>query len=198
MVYELLVVGGVFFWIIVGIFILVATSSVRASEFGTATALVATLFILLITFTNFPTILWSLDPMMVLYGAIGYVGIAGIWAVIKWRAFYLPKLFGEYERYRSEWLRMKNLKEMPADKGMRDNFNTYVKERGFYINSQRMVRHNKGRITGWMFFWPLSLVETFIGDFMVRIFDHTFRMISGSLQKMSDRMATRYSELDEE
>jgi len=198
MVYEILVVGGIFFWIFVGLFALLITSSVRSSEFGTASSLLATLIVLLIVFTNFHTVLWSIDPMMALYGAGGYVILAAIWAIIKWRAFYLPKLFGKYEKYRSEWLRMKGLKEMPADASVRGDFNRFVKDRGVYINEQRMVGNNKARITGWMFFWPFSLVETFFGDIMARIFDHTYRMIASSLQGMSDRMAHRYSELDNE
>ncbi|CAB4162984.1 hypothetical protein UFOVP787_213 [uncultured Caudovirales phage] len=50
------------------------------------------------------------------------------------------------------------------------------------------VSNNKERIFGWLFYWPLSAAWTVLNDPIRRIFNFVYSHISGSLQRMSDRM----------
>lgn len=50
------------------------------------------------------------------------------------------------------------------------------------------VSNNKERIFGWLFYWPLSAAWTILNDPIRRIFNFIYNHISGSLQRMSDRM----------
>jgi hypothetical protein len=126
--------------------------------------------------------------------------MAGIWATIKWRVFFLPDLFKSYDMIRTKFLKTagpngETLKDFPADPTVRDRFNNVREVQVLNIQVKRMARNNKARITTWMVYWPFSIVGTFFGDFLSRVFATIYRNISGMLQAMSDRMASKYSEL---
>ncbi len=195
MVYELLTFGGVLFWIAFAVAVLVISAFIADDKVGKASFGLILMIAFLIAFTNTPIVSTVKEhPIYVLYGLGAYLGVAAIWATIKWRLFYLPKLFGRYEAIRADFLAEKELTEMPAGP-IRDQFNKLHEVQRLNINTNRMVRYNKGRITSWIVFWPFSLIGTFFGDFLLRMFDYVYRAISGTLQGMSDRMASKYSEL---
>jgi len=194
--YEFLAFGGVLFWTIVGLVCLVVTTQVHNEKTGWAFVTFFGAVLLLALGSGLYGVLKSIPPINYLYGALAYLGIAALWAVIKWRAFYLPSLFRRYDELREEFLRKRGLTEMPADRKVTDAFKSLDDVKYLNIEYKRMVRHNKSRITGWMIFWIFSVLETFIGDFLVDVFDRIYRNISGLLQRMSDNMASKYSELD--
>jgi uncharacterized membrane protein YccC len=197
MIAELITFGGVLFWIIVGTVTLILAAQIDSEKVGSATLTLLITVAAIVAFTNAPVLDFIQDnPLYVVYGALAYVGIAAIWAFIKWRLFFLPKLFDRYETLRWRFLESRGLKEMPADAAVRDAFNSIYDVKALDINVNRMVRYNKGRITTWMVFWPFSFIGTFVGDFLQRVFASVYQTIAGGLQRMSDRMASKYSELD--
>lgn len=193
MLIEFLAAGGIFFWAIVGLVFLVLTTQVHNERVGWATFTLILFIAGLVLLTGAGKIIASWPLIYYVYAVGAYLGISAVWAAIKWRVFFLPKLFERYEEVRSAWLNRNGLKEMPADPAVIQKFKDNT---GSQINRDRMVSHNKGRITTWMIFWPWSLLETFLGDFLVRVFDYMYKAVAGGFQRMSDRMASKYSELN--
>jgi hypothetical protein len=197
MIYSFIEFGGVLFWSLIALLTLVLAGQVSQEKTGYAilTSLVGIGVIL--AFTTTPIIATVKEhPIYVLYGVIGYFVIAGLWAIVKWRAFFLPALFEKYDELRSAFLKEKGLNDFPADPAVRDEFNKRRDVSYLDINNTRMVRYNKGRVTTWMVFWPWSIIGTFFGDFLYRVFTTIYKGIHGMLQAMSDKMASQYSELN--
>lgn len=202
MIAEFITFGGVLFWIIVGVITLILASQVNEEKTGYATLTLLAAIAAIIAFTNAPVVQTIQNhPIYVLYGVLAYIGIAAVWAFIKWRAFFLPNLFDRYEDLRTRFLKTAGpngtaLTDFPADPAVRDEFNKRSDVQRLNINVNRMVGYNKGRIRTWMVFWPFSLLGTFVGDFLHRVFTSLYKAIAGGLQRMSDSMASKYSELD--
>lgn len=202
MIAEFITFGGVLFWIIVGVIALILAAQVNEEKTGAATLTLLATIAAIVAFTNTPIIeTVRANPLYVLYGILAYIGIAAVWAFIKWRVFFLPNLFDRYEELRSRFLKTAGpngtpLTDFPADPAVRDEFNKRSEVQRLNISYNRMVGYNKGRITAWMVFWPFSLLGTFVGDFMHRVFTSLYKAIAGGLQRMSDSMASKYSELD--
>lgn len=200
MLWELLAFGGILFWIIVGVVVLAITALIHDEKIWRAAGVLIVTLAVLALFTNVPKIIATIPPIWYLYVIGGYLIAAPIWAVIKWRGFFLPALFEQYDALRSKFLETAGpkgepLNDFPADPAVKDKFNNLNEVKWLNINSARMVRRNKARITTWMIYWPFSLLETFLGDFLARVFSAIYKRIAGSLQRMSDRMAAGYSEL---
>jgi hypothetical protein len=196
MLWDIVTFGGLLFWSIVGIVALVITTQVHEEKVGWAAFTLLAAVAAVVALTNTVKLLAGIPPIYYLYGFLGYLGVAALWATIKWRAFFLPALFEKYEELRYNFLKRKGLDEMPADPAVRKEFNDQHDVARLDVNYNRMVRHNKGRITTWMVFWPFSLLETFLGDFLVRVFNTIYKTLAGMLQRMSDGMASKYSELN--
>jgi len=199
MVHDFITFGGVLFWIIVSIITLAIAAEINSEKVGTAVVTLVGTFAAIIAFTDVNTSVWpslAAHPMYIIYGFLCYLALAVIWATIKWRVFYLPKIFDAYDEYRRSWLAQKGLKDMPADQQTRDAFSSAARSAGVDVSYTRMVRNNKARITTWMVFWFFSLIETFLGDFLQRVFASLYKAVAGLFQRMSDGMASKYSELN--
>ncbi len=196
MIYGLITFGGILFWILVAGFVLGISSLINDEKPGRASVVLLIAVALAVAFTNIPIIeLVKTHPEYIGYGVGAYILGAGTWALIKWRVFYLPKVFEKYETLRNSYMEAKGLKEIPANPAVRAELKSFMEGKYFYIDSVRSVSKNKARITTWMFYWPFSLISTFFGDFLNRVFATIYKTIYGLLQSMSDRMAGRYSEL---
>jgi len=199
MVYDFITFGGILFWIIVGVIALVIAAEINDEKVGMASVTLIGSALAIFAFTDAKTSLGGVittHPWYIVYGFLGYLALAVVWATIKWRLFYLPKIFDAYDEFRQSWLAQKGLKDMPADQQTRDLFASAVRGAGVDVTYTRMVRHNKARITTWMVFWIFSLIETFLGDFLQRVFASLYNAVAGLFQRMSDGMASKYSELD--
>lgn len=195
MLFDLLTFGGVLFWIAVGFIFLIITTQVHNQRLGWATTTLVLAIAATVLLTSAGKQVSTITFKDVAYFIGAYLLGALIWSTIKWRMFFLPALFERYEDARANWLKSQGLKEMPADPAARNQFLNSSPAQYININHTRMASHNKSRITGWMIFWPFSLVETFIGDFLVRIFDRMYKMVRNVYQRMSDSMASKYDEL---
>lgn len=202
MLHPFLEFGGLLFWGALALITLVLAVQVQEEKTGWAAFTFLATIAVIIAFTNAPVIeAVKAHPIYIVYGLLGYLAIAGVWAFVKWRMFFLPNLFDRYEELRSRFLQtagpnQTKLNDFPADPAVRDRFNSQTEVRMLDINNRRMVSLNKGRITTWMVFWPWSLLGTFVGDFLHRVFTTIYKTIAGGLQRMSDSMASKYSELN--
>lgn len=199
MIHPLLEIGGVIFWIITAIVALFVISETHRERMTTTTLTVLGYIVGFILLTNGGMALFTYirdHPLYLIYGLVGYVLAGAVWATAKWRVFFLPNLFEVYDELRQEFMKKNNLKEIPADVKIRNELEHFVSRSGVYIQQQRMVSNNKGRIIGWLTYWPLSLLGTFFGDFLIRLAKTVYNAIAGLLQRLSDQMASKYSELE--
>jgi hypothetical protein len=195
--HEFIAFGGVIFWSIAAVVALVLAVQVENKHSWWAGITLAGFFAFLIAFTNTPIVeTIKTHPEYVFYGILVYLVGAAVWATIKWRYFFLPALFERYNEVRQTFLNRRGLKEMPADPQIRQEFKEDYTYRSVDIDHNRQVSHNKARITGWMIFWPFSLIGTFVADFLYRVFTNMYHALAAWFQRMSDTQARNYSELD--
>jgi hypothetical protein len=194
--------GGLVFWVLIALVTLVMAAQVERDRIGWAGITLVVTVTAIIGLTNSPIpALIKQHPIYLLYGFLGYLALAAVWAVIKWRCFFLPALFDRYDDIRSRFLETAGpnqtaLKEFPADPAVRDRFERRSEVAILNINHKRMVSNNKVRVTSWMIYWPFSLLGTFFGDFLYRVFTAIYKGIANMLQGMSNQMASKYSELN--
>jgi hypothetical protein len=189
--------GGLLFWGLLAVWVIILSVQVNDRHNGYATLTLFLGLAILVLFSNTP--IWQTikdHPIYVLYGVLGYIVAAGVWAMIQWRFFFLPKLFDKYDDYRASWLKRNSLTTMPADPTTRSKFKDDMARNMGDINDLRSVSQNKGRITGWMVYWPFSIVGTFFGDFLHRLFASIYKLLAGSMQRISDNRASKYEELN--
>lgn len=94
-----------------------------------------------------------------------YLLLGTVWSVVKWY-FYLLKIRDEYLT------------------GSRAGMDQKI-EGGMRRPESSFARNNKTRIMGWIAHWPFSIVGTFLGDFLTRIFQTIYEAMSG----LYDRIA---------
>lgn len=165
-------------WYILGIFIVVLLVDVGASskeEFAVATTAVI-LGLLLVSGLGWWTgglnpIAWAWNnPVDLITGFVGYVLVGCLWSVVKWKLF-LRKLRKKTEKSNA---RTKNVtKVRPHD--------SYVSE-------------NAGRLTGWIFHWPFSMLGVIVGDVIIRFADTCYKALSGLFERMARSEFDGYEE----
>lgn len=62
-----------------------------------------------------------------------------------------------------------------------------------YKDHPPQVRQYKSKIISWMSYWPFSMIGTFFGDIVRRIYNTIFEIIHDMLQSMSDHMFRKIS-----
>lgn len=98
-----------------------------------------------------------LDWRAILIGVLAYVVVGAIWSFFRWFRF-IKRLTDEY-------------KESPSE----GRYNS--------LKSDLKVSNNKSRITGWIAYWPWSLLWNITGDFFKMIYEG----LQGVYQKIADK-----------
>jgi hypothetical protein len=84
------------------------------------------------------------------------------------------------------WIRY--VKEQ-ADVWRKENGNT-LKEYDLAMLKRKLdVSNNKGRLTGWIAYWPWSLVWNITGDFFTMVYEN----LQGAYQKIADRALGKFT-----
>lgn len=111
----------------------------------------------------------STNPFVFIWNNLGgfllyllvYAGIGGVWSVFKWYLFLLKE---------------------------RDHVLLVTKQ--FGTKAQRpessYARNNKSKITGWISHWPLSIIGTFFGDFLLRLWNYVYKIFGNVYNSISD------------
>lgn len=201
MIHAFLEAGGLIFWILTAIVALVIASEVQNDRSGVATATIVGYIAAIALFTTAGAaggfLAWlGHNPRYIVYGVVAYLVGAIVWTPIKWRVFFLPKLFEVYDDFKTEWMTQNKVKDL-SDDTVKANFLQAARRSIGDINEKRKVSHNKARITAWIAYWPFSIVGTFFGDFLTRVAYSIYRGIGSFLQRLSDGMASKYHELEE-
>lgn len=128
---------------------------------GTAIMVIGTgAFIWIFSGVNPFLYVWN-NPDTTIILIVVYSLLGGIWSVPKWFLYSIKQ-------------RNKEL------------LNAKVARRKPQRPKSSYVRNNKARITWWISHWPFSIIGTFIGDFLVQIWDKVYEMFDGLYTRISD------------
>jgi len=160
--FELLVFGTFWFWVITAVFVITVTSFVEVGFPGRATVATVIFFLLLYFLGGFPFVQWIVanpGPMLLL--ALLYFIAGGVYCVIKWYFFLL---------------------------NIRDRYIEYGSDPKHKIT----VSSHSDRLIGWIIYWPFSAFWTLINDPVKRIATAIYRQIEVLLQRMADRIVNNF------
>lgn len=201
MLTELIIFGGIAFWVLVAVLFLALLIATETESPGWATSLLLIFIAVNVAFGNVGTFVVQ-SPMKVLYVVLGYALAGILWTFPAWILF-LRKVRKSYLETRSSFALEKdfqvsprgNFEGIPAEH--RDAFYrkvVYVEPRdsGLDYDTKKdsldlpTFSKNDWRFYLWAIAWPVSVVNTVIGDFLVnvlkslhKIYDH----ISSSIFK---------------
>ncbi len=195
--FELFVVGTFWFWALIVVEVLLLFLFVEwENGFG------ATLSVLIFAAAlqwcgdvDFISYVFA-NPLRLLAVVVAYFLSGGVWGTVKWWIF-AKDCLEEYEERRDEFLRDKGLVAgvvVPPQfrKEWRDTLN---RDRGYSrLHSGRTLaeapraRDNKSSIMRWMSFWPISMLWSFLDDFVKRVFKTIYQRIHNFLQRIADNM----------
>lgn len=106
-----------------------------------------------------------------------YILIGVVWSFVKWILFALG-----FKRFREE---NKNNTKRINLLNQRETLYYY----GTAINNKLSASYYKSKIIAWMCWWPFSIVATIIDDPIKKFFIFLYETLSGSYQKISDKIA---------
>lgn len=111
--------------------------------------------------------------------AVGYIVLGVVWSFAKWVMFLL-----EFKRFRN-----KHIEAYREDKLLYDQKRFH----NVLITDTPKTSDFKVLIISWMCWWPLSVIGTLINDPVKRAFQFVFDALSGSYQKIADKIVPKIS-----
>jgi len=193
--FELFVIGSFWFWMLIAAEIIMLFVFIDNENGVGATISVVAFGALLQWFGNVDIIHYVQGhPLFILSCAGAYFALGAVWGVIKWWIFCRDRL-EEYEEAREKFLKSKGqptgTKVVPPE--LRPEWRNYLDRNKDYRTGDNLsvppqVRTHKAKIMRWMTFWVVSIIWSFINDFVKRIFRTIYQRLSTFLQRISDNM----------
>lgn len=124
---------------------------------------------------------WS-NPVDVITGFVAYSLIGCLWSVAKWKLF-LRKAFKRAEKaYEAQW---KAYKSRTTPRGAEP-----IRIRPI----ESFASNNAGRLTGWIFHWPFSVLGVVVGDVIIRFADSLYKALHGLFERMARAQFSGYED----
>ena len=167
-------------WYILAIFVIVCLADIGASYRDSYSAATAFLFIgvLLVSVIGYFSDglnplgwVWS-NPVDALIGLAGYGVVGCLWSVAKWWLF-LKKSFKRAEAHYEKKLSRYQANTKHYDEPERTR------------PDESYANENKGRLIGWAFHWPFSMLGVLLGDFILRLGDAMWSALKGTFERMA-------------
>lgn len=196
--WELLVVGGFWFWTVFSVFAVWFLWATWAEK-GWPTTISIFLFLAVLTlFSDGEMHKWAYDNPINLLAAVGIYIAAGIlWSIFKWYSLNIAirraynrllekfkegrKITGEIpDEQKQDWL-LHLCRNIDHDEELNDYYNfkwSYVSE----IETARDIipkpSHYKPDLIFWLSYWPVSVLWYFLSDFIERLFKGIYEVFS--------------------
>jgi len=198
MFFELFVLGGIWFYLLSVVTVLIVVSLLIEDKFFWSAFWVGGFIAVLHAFGDAHFFQHIVDnPAWALAYIFGYLAIGAGWSFFKWWMM-LRCVRKRYDELRVKFVKDKKLEDnvIPAD--LKDEWRKHVvshrchKMRYGYGDIQNdnpaipPLSQNKTKITGWMVYWPISIVLFFFEDFLSKLFDAIYDMFSNVYQRISD------------
>ncbi len=183
-------------WYVLGILVIVFLCDVGAAskdEFAFATVAIVVGLILVSGLgwwtAGFNPLGWAWKhPVDVITGFVAYSLIGCVWSVAKWKLF-LRKAFKRAEKSHVEKMRLFNSNGGHTVRG-RPTLEEPKKTRP----SESFASNNAGRLTGWIFHWPFSVLGVVVGDIIIRFADALYKALHGLFERMARAQFSDYEE----
>jgi len=190
--FEIFLFGTFWFWMLIALEIVVLFVFIENENGAGATVSMLLFGAMLQWFGNVDIIQYVKSyPLFILSCAGAYFALGAVWGVIKWWIFCRDRL-EDYEEARDIFLNENKVpagtKVVPVE--LRLAWKAIL-EKSFKTASLvdvPQVRTHKAKIIRWMTFWVISIIWSFINDFVKRIFRTIYQKISNFLQGISDKM----------
>lgn len=188
--FELFVFGTFWFWMLLVAEIVMLFIFIDNENGVGATISMVVFGALLQWFGNVDIIHYvRANPLFILSCAGAYFALGAVWGVVKWWIFCRDRL-EEYEEARDAFLKRNGqtsgTKVVPPE--LRKEWKYYLDRNSKDIAQTPQVREHKSKIMRWMTFWVVSIVWSFINDFVKRVFRTIYQKLSNFLQRISDNM----------
>ena len=200
--FELFVVGTFWFWaLIVAEIVLLFVFVEYENGFGATVSLLVALAALQ-WMGNVDIIAYMVDhPMKIGAAVVAYFLLGAVWGVVKWW-IYCKDLFDEYNECKLEWLAEKGVSDTKVvPDHLKGEFKEFLsrKNNSRYsdpkLGSPPKVSENKAMILRSMTFWWISMLWSFLEDFVKRGFRIIYQKLVHFMQSISDKM---FSSVDED
>lgn len=202
MLLSFFVVGGLWFWVLTGILFISVLICDGKDEAGWAWGFILGYLVLIHVLGDANIFkLASVHPWTVFSVILGYMTAGVLWSIPKWYMF--------VQRIKDNVVSLKRsfLKDEEAtlatpipEEAMDSWHNTYSKHQLDIFPYSPTGRdfpprpsQHKSRITSWMSLWPISIINTFFFDFMVRGWEWAQARLQTFYYNVSKRVVGEYN-----
>lgn len=196
MLYELVALGSIFCWILVGLFIILVTAAAVNEKYGLGFICVLAFGAFMALFSNFK-FSWFSENRELLYWGVGiYLVGALVTSVYKWY-FYVRDARDLYDSRKAKFLERNGVNPTGAipDNLKNEWFNSirdqYLRNYSYGQNVTindviPSVRNNKERLIGWMAYWPFVIFWSLFDDIFRRVWETLYRLCSRGYQTLAN------------
>ncbi len=186
-------------WYVLGILVIVFLCDVGAAskdEFAFATGAIIVGLLLVSGLgwwtEGFNPLGWAWNnPVDVITGFVAYSLIGCLWSVAKWKLF-LRKSFKRSEKKFEEALTNYQRMLDEVANGTRHHAPTDPPKKT--RPQESFASNNAGRLTGWIFHWPFSVLGVLVGDVIIRFADTCYKALHGLFERMARAQFAGYEE----
>jgi hypothetical protein len=192
--YTLFALGTVGFWVLSVMATLLLLLLVEFEKSGWAFITTAATVALLYFFGNSGIFGWVFaNPGLVVAGVIGYVVIGALWSILKWVLFVKDRK-EKFIEFRSRFMNAWSPVTAPSrtsypGENAKEAFKLYMASDSSRYEREdiRMPepRDHKSRIMHWMGYWPWSVLNSILFDFVRRIFLNLYNLLAGVFRDIS-------------
>ena len=131
---------------------------------------------------------WN-NPVDVITGFVAYSLVGCLWSVAKWKLF-LRKAFKRAEKAFEEKMTRYNTIVNPGAAVHANRSNEPKRTRP----QESFASNNAGRLTGWIFHWPFSMLGVIVGDVIIRFADSLYKALHGLFERMARAQFAGYED----
>lgn len=195
MLYELVALGSIVCWILLGLFFILVTAAAVNEKYGLGFICVLVFGAFMALFSNFK-FSWFSENRELLYWAIAiYLAGALVASVYKWY-FYIRDARDLYDSRKAKFLEEKGLATGPIPDNLKKEWLSSIGAHyGLGRYSERVVtindvipsaRNNKERLIGWMAYWPFVVFWSLFDDILRRVWETMYRLGSRGYQSVAN------------
>lgn len=132
-----------------------------------------------------------------LFGA--YIGVGLVWTIFKFKMWSRDRrilINNEISQLRNNFLKEYEINETSIPKNLQEKWQRLINGNMYLARAKNgmNVEENKGRLTLWAVWWPISMIWTFISDWITKIFNLLiFDMLGGLLGRIVESEKAKIS-----
>ena len=187
---PLLAVGGIFFYIIVAVFLAVLLGCIEYQKGWWSSILVTAFCLVLYTVFGVNVVTLAVNnPWMIAPYVVGYFVVGSVWACVKW-IFYSHKMLDIVKDIKMEYLNRHNISSNVIPEDKKEDFIYKVLANSKYHDEfypPKFLKH-KADWMMWATYWPLSLFWTMLDQPIKKLWNFIYSNIGQMMQNITDKM----------